>query len=377
MMFGTLFLVCVALAAYPIVVYPIWILALSRVRGRPWEEGAFEGSVAHVITVHNEEGRIRRKLENSLSLASPPGGISTIVASDGSTDGTEAVVREYAERGVAWLGCPRRGKEDAQIDAVRSTAAPVIVFSDASTTIDHDALLALLAPFRDPSVAAVSGSDRLDTGGKGTGEDLYVRYEMAVRRAESLAGSLVGLSGCFFALRRDIAERLLPSVPSDMGAALICICQRKRAVAQERARCTYAATMDAEKEFRRKRRTALRGLRGLVAYREAMTCGTPISAFQVLSHKAMRFLVPIWLCLAVALAACGVARGEALALVEISVTGAMCVLGAASFALPELRGATPLRALGFFFLSNAAVLAAWWDLLAGRELSTWSPTARP
>ena len=376
-MFGLLVLSCLGLAAYPLLIYPVLVLGWSRLRPRRWAEGPFEGRVAHVITVHNEQARIRGKLENALAMVPPPGGIGTFVVSDGSTDGTEAVVKEFAARGVTWIGCPRRGKEEAQIEAVRRIDAPLLVFSDASATIDAAALTSLLAPFRDPEVAAVSGNDRLDVNARGTGEDLYVRYEMAVRRAESLAGSLVGLSGCFFAVRREIAEQLLPSVPSDLGAALICIRSGKRAVAQEQALCTYAATEEAEKEFRRKRRTALRGLRALLAYRQALTQGDPIAVWQVLSHKVMRFLVPVWLGLGAVFAACGAARGEALALLEIWAFAGAGVLALSPLIVRPLRRSTPLRALGFLALSNAAVLAAWLDLLGGKDFSTWSPTRRP
>jgi len=363
-------------ALYPVAIYPACVRAAAALRRRSWRTGPWTERVAHVITVHNEEPRIAAKLENSLALEAPAGGVETIVVDDGSTDGTGAVVGTFASRGVAWIAHPRAGKEAAQIAAVRSTSCGVIVFSDASTRIDPGALREILAPFRDPEVGAVSGTDRPEGAGSGTGEDLYVRYEMALRRAESRAGSLVGLSGCFFAVRREIAEALLPEVPSDLGSALLAIARGKRAVAQDLATCSYTSTTEVEKEFARKRRTALRGLRCLWAYRGAISIRRPLVSWEILSHKVARFLSPFFLGLAVAALAAGALRGERAALVTLPVVLAGIAVAVASASSDALRRASSFRAAAFFLVSNLAVLAAWLDLLSGKRLAVWTPTSR-
>jgi len=108
-------------------------------------------------------------------------------------------------------------------------------------------------------VGAVSGTDRPERAGSGTGEDLYVRYEMALRRAESRAGSLVGLSGCFFAVRREIANALLPEVPSDLGSALLSIALGKRAVAQDLAAGGYYVVLPWGNAAEQRRSDAIAG----------------------------------------------------------------------------------------------------------------------
>jgi len=345
------FLALAALAVYPMTIYPFLAIGLARLRPHPWREAVYAGRVTHIVTVFNEERRIRAKLENSIALASPPGGVDLLIVSDGSTDGTQGIVREYAKRGVRWMGLARRGKEAAQIDAVPAASGDVIVFSDASTTIDHEGLVRLLEPFADPVVAAVSGTDRVATADGSTGEDLYVRYEMAMRRAEALTGSLVGLSGCFFAVRREVAERFLLEAPSDMGAALASIGLRKRAVAKDDATCTYSLAGGTEHEFARKRRTALRGIRGLWLYAPMVLRGSLIAQWQVLSHKVLRFASPLFL-----IAALVVAVAEV---------------------VPSTRRSRLLRAAHFFALANAAVVAASIDFAVGRRQAAWSPTTRP
>ncbi len=371
------FFACCFCVVYPPVIYPILAFLLARVRPRPWREAPVEDAVVHVITVFNEETRIEAKLRNALDLNPPDGGLRTVVVDDGSTDGTRQVVERFLSQGVEWIGCPRRGKEQAQIEAIRKTREPIVVFSDASTTMEPQSLQQLVRPLADPEVGAVSGTDRLGDGGEGTGESIYVRYEMALRRAESLAGSLVGLSGCFFAARRSIAERLLPDVPSDLGAALLAIRERRRAVIQADAFCTYTATPNPGREFARKRRTALRGLRGLWAYRGSLKSGGALAAWQIVSHKWWRFAVPIFMLAAGAVAAAAAVDGQTWGLV-VTVAGIGGLgMSALVLAVPALSRSRGLRALGFATLSASAVLAAWFALARGKTETTWRPTERP
>ena len=372
-----LIVACLLAAAYPAVVYPLLVLWLARVRRRPWREGPPTGAIAHVITVYNEEKRIREKLLNSLSIAVPHGcTLETIVASDGSTDATEAIVHEFRSRGVRLVRCPRMGKESAQIAAIRKTEARYLVFSDAATHVEADALGPLLAPFADPTVRAVSGTDVVERSTLPSGEDLYVRYEMVVRHAESLAGSLIGLSGCFFATRREVAESFDPSITSDMGGALLAIRQGGRAVAADGARCRYETARSMGAEFDRKRRTVLRGLWCLWEFRDVLVRAPGIVAWQVLSHKWCRFAIPVWLALALLLAGIEMfisQRWLHWALVGLAAFGALGVLG---LMWPRMRRINIARAVSFATISLLAVLFAWADFLRGKGGTWWTPTVR-
>lgn len=365
-------------AAYPIAIYPVLVALLARVRPRPWAAGSVATELAHIVTVYNEERRLRAKIEDCLRLKVPAGcRLETIVVSDGSDDGSEAIALEYRDRGVRWMGLPRRGKEAAQIDAVHSTNAPILVFSDAAALVREDALHALVAPFRDPSVLAVSGTDVLNRDAGATGEGLYVRLEMALRRAESLAGSLVGLSGCLFAVRRELTVRWRPEATSDLGSALLAIAEGGRAVAADRAICTYDATPSVRAELRRKRRTILRGLHCLWAYRDSIRRDRPIEAWQIVSHKWWRFTVPLWLVTAgaIAIAEAALTDRSRIALAEVALAFAALALAATAF--PRLRRNVVARAVGFGFVGMLATILAWKDFLTGRVDERWAPTRRP
>lgn len=367
---------CLLAAVYPIAMYPVAVSVLARLRPRPWRQGPVDGPAAHIVTVFNEERRIASKLENTARLVPPRGGLETVVVSDGSNDRTAQIVAQLADETIRFMDLPRQGKERAQLAAIASTTAPFIVFSDASAMLEVDALQQVLAPFADSRVAAVSGTDELSGDTGGSGESLYVGYEMRLRRSEALIETVVGLSGCFFAARRDVAERLLADVPSDMGAALIALATRRRAVPADGARCRYTATPRVAREFARKRRTALRGLRGLWAYRSALRNGTWVARWQLVSHKWLRFAVPWWL--AAGFVCCGVAAGQgedwAVGVTAIALlAGSAAALGLVA---ARLRSVAPIRAASFFFLTNAAVMAAWLDWLRGSDKVQWIPTER-
>lgn len=372
-----LFLLCLLAAAYPVVVYPLLALGLARLRPRPWKVGTVTAPIVHIITVYNEERRIAAKLENSLAVIPPPGGLRTVVADDGSTDGTKAIVERYASRGVIWVECPRRGKEHAQLEAMRRTTEDPVVFSDASTMLEPDAIENLIRPFVDDTIGAVSGTDRISGDGAGTGEDIYVRYEMATRRAESLIGSLVGVSGCLFAARREIMAGLVPVVTSDMGAALLAIRAGKRAVAQDDAVCTYGTTPRMASEFSRKRRTALRGLVCMRTFPVPLRWGNLLVFWQFVSHKVLRFLIPVFSLAAMLLAVLGALEDQLWAIVVVAAASVVATVGLLGAWVPALRQIGVLKTISFGLVSVIAVLAAWADLLRGRDQAAWTPTTRP
>ena len=371
-----LFVLCVLVIIYPLIVYPLLLWLIAAVRPRRWMNGMVTDKVAFIITVFNEERKIEAKLQNTLNLIGNGVKIEIIVASDGSTDGTQEIVNGYGASGVRWLDCPRRGKEAAQIDAIRATEAEILVFSDTSTVVDPNGLGELLRPFTDPSIGAVSGIDRVSKSSL-TGEHVYLSYEIALRNVESLCNSIVGLSGCFFALRRQVAEELLPGVPSDFGAALVCARQGLRAVAQPAATCFYTATPDAGSMYRRWHRTVLRGIRCLLAYRGAVSWRQPLASWQIISHKGMRFLTPFFAILGLVVAVWAAAAGQIWGIIVWGAFLPLSILGLLSLVLDTSSYCLRVfRPVGFALVINAAAITAWCSLFSGRKEATWTPTKR-
>jgi len=164
--------------------------------------------VTITLPVYNEENRLRRKLDELLQLDYPSDRRHILVISDASTDGTDDIAREYADRGVELLRLSRRGgKSAAENAAGAALRGEIVVNSDATVQVPPQAFKPLIRAFQDPTVGVASGRDvsigAVEKEANG-GEQGYVGYEMWVRALETRAGSIVGASGCFYGIRREI-----------------------------------------------------------------------------------------------------------------------------------------------------------------------------
>jgi len=367
---------------YSYVLYP-FVLMMLPMRRRVG--AADEGSPSQVpqmtviITVHNEEARIVRKLANTLGLTFPEGALEILVASDCSTDGTDALVESYGERGVRLIRAPeRRGKEFAQSLALASATGEIVVFSDVATVIPPDGLLRIAGAFRDPAVGAVSSEDRIVApSGQIVGEGLYIRYEMWLRRLETRVKSLVGLSGSFFAARRSVCADWDPRLPGDFNTALNCVRAGYVAVSDPAVVGVYSSIQDESLEYNRKLRTVLQGITTVWYRREFLNpVRHGLFAFQLWSHKILRWMVPWFLLIHLGSAAWLAAGGSALyagALVGQMIFYMVVLAGQLS---SRLRMRTLVRIPWFFIQANAAIAHATMAFLVGRRMDIWQPSKR-
>ena len=216
------FWISVALVVYAYGGYPIALAVVARLRRRTVRKADIRPRVSFIVTAYNEEGRIGEKLENTLRQDYPRDRFEVIVASDGSSDRTDDIVRSFAAHDVRLVrGSERKGKEAAQKLAVAAAAGEVLVFSDAATLLEPDGVARIVRAFADDTVGCVSSVDQaLDGNGRPSGEGLYVRYEMLLRRLETKVGGVVGLSGSCFAVRREVCREWATDVPSDFNTVL-------------------------------------------------------------------------------------------------------------------------------------------------------------
>jgi len=374
-----LFYIFLLLCIYSYFIYPL-ILKAIPVR-KPGEVEAGMGvprTLSLIITVHNEEHRIHGKLENTLSLDYPREHLEVIVASDYSTDATDSIVESYADRGIKLVRADqRKGKEYAQLCAIREARGDILVFSDVATTIPPEALQNLAAAFDDSSVGALSSEDRfLSKNGRVVGEGAYVKYEMWLRRLESDRAGLIGLSGSFFAARREVCEDWDIYSPSDFNTALNCAKLGMVAVSSPEVVGIYQDVKDASLEYRRKTRTVIRGLTAIVRHPEVLNLSRMgLFAFQVWSHKIMRWGVPWFMLAFAALTLLLQSRGGVyqVALVAQLVFYGIAVLGWLSV---RARENTVVRLVFFFVQTNLALAQAVWSFLVGKRMTVWTPSRR-
>jgi len=372
-----LFYATALLCCYSYFLYPLILRLLPRrSAGEPTSQALPRFSL--IITVHNESARIGTKLQNTLEIDFPAELLEIIVASDGSTDDTEAVVAGFADRGVRLVRADaRKGKEYAQFCAIREASGEILVFSDVATQIPPEALQKLAAAFSDARVGAVSSEDRIiSQDGSVAGEGAYVKYEMWLRRLESDRAGLVGLSGSFFAARRRVCADWDTSSPSDFNTALNCARLGLVAVSSPEVVGVYSDIANSAGEYARKVRTVIRGITALSRHPEALN---PVRmgqfAFQVWSHKVMRWGVP-WFMLAFLVLTLLLQGHGTVFRVALALQAAFYLLAFAGWAVPKMRDVSIVRIIFFFVQTNLALAHAGILFLAGRRMVVWEPSKR-
>jgi glycosyltransferase involved in cell wall biosynthesis len=371
--FASLFLVLYSYAGYPASLYLIALFRKDRVARR----GDLP-DVTLVITAHNEEKRIASKIENTLALTYPREWIQIIVASDGSTDGTNAIVAGRREEGIELLALRERGgKETAQKEAVAAARGEIIVFSDVATILDPWGLERIVSGFTDPTVGCVSSEDRLiGKDGRPSGEGMYVRYEMWMRRLESRVNSLVGLSGSFFAARKTVCLDFSESMQSDFRTLLNSVKLGLRGISEPEAVGYYPDIADRSREFDRKVRTVVRGLTVFFRHLELLNFFKyGLFSYQLFCHKLLRWLVPVFLAVSLASSAALAPKSP---LFRVLLFGQLGFYGLAVWGLKGSRdgGGTITRVPAYFLTVNASIFVAWWRYLRRERIVMWNPSER-
>lgn len=370
---------------YSYLLYPglLWLAGRFRPALPAFADPPEWPRISFSLPAYNEARAIRRTIENLLATDYPADRRQILVVSDASTDETDAIVQEYADQGVELLRLPQRGgKTAAENAAAHHLNGDIIINTDATIRILSDSIKPLIRVFQDPTIGVASGRD-MSVGDVTTeanqGESGYVGYEMWVRALETRCGGIVGASGCFYAIRRELQTSLFPEALSrDFAAALISREHQLRAVSVDEAVCLVPRATSLNAEYRRKIRTMARGLETLWYKRPLMN---PFRhggfAWRLISHKLSRWLVFLAIPgalvgLALLAGSSGIARGLLLAAVLGVVIGAVIMRVADRRRIPR-----PLLVLGFVFASCLAALIAWVKALRGERNPIWEPTRRP
>ena len=366
------------LVVYTYLIYPVllWLLAAGRKMPEYAPLGEWP-TASLIIAAHNEEAVLRAKLENALAMDYPAERLDIIVVSDASNDGTDHIAAEFAERGVRLHRQEARGgKTEAQNAGVRLARGQFVAFSDANSMYAPDALKRLLAPFADEQIGCVCGELQYanrDEQGAGKGEGLYWRYEQFLKRRESLLSSALGANGAIYALRRALFVELSGDIISDFVAPLYAWRRGFRIAYEPTAVATEYSSVRFGDEFRRRRRIVSRSLYGL--WTEAGVLN-PFAhfffAFQMFSHKLLRWLVPVWLVVVLAVNIPLATDGYYGLLLALQV--AFYGLAALGLLLPERLGRCWLFYVpAYFTATNWGTLLGLLSFVTGRRPRVWQP----
>ena len=380
-MFAIVFWAALLIVVYTYLLYPvlIWFLTVAR-KAPDYAPLAEWPDLSLIIAAYNEEAVLRTKLENALALDYPDEKLDIIVVSDESSDDTDSIAAEFAERGVRLFRVGKRGgKTQAQNAGVELASGRFLVFSDANSMYAPDALKRLMAPFADERIGCVCGELQYanpDDGGVGKGEGAYWRYEQFLKQRESLLSSTLGANGAIYALRRELFEELGSEIISDFVMPIRVWRQGYRVLYESKAIAVEHSGGSFGDEYGRRRRIITRSLHGLWTQRGVLN---PFAHFffalQMFSHKVLRWLVPVLLLVAllvnIPLATDSLYR---LLLVLQIIFYGLAVLGNI---LPErLSRLFPFYVPAYFCAINFGALLGLVHFLTGRRDRIWQPVSR-
>jgi poly-beta-1,6-N-acetyl-D-glucosamine synthase len=372
MFFTAAFLLLACLAAYILIGYPLLLAGLAARFGKPIHKSPVRKTVSILIAVYNGAVVLRPKLESVVALDYPRELLEVLVLSDGSTDGTNEIVRSFEAQGIQLVELPRGGKPAALSAGIARSKGEILVLTDARQTLEPDSVRQLVACFSDPTVGAVSGDlpMRPGVGDEQGSTSMYWRIERWIRINLGRVDSTFGTTGPFYAMRRALAPSMPPdTLLDDMFLPLYGYFQGYRIVVDEAA-VAWEQAFSIKGEFRRKIRTQAGVYQILRLYPALLGPGNRLW-FHFVSYKLGRLALP-WILLALLGVSFGLPRPWNFW--AVGAQASFYLLALADFAIPSKtllkRISSPARA--FVNLMAAAALAISVFFVAPHRL--WKPT---
>lgn len=294
--------VCVLMSTY--VGYPLIVAGLVRLKKEV--SSAVETNpkwlpmTSVIIVVYNEERCIRRRVENVLTQDYPPERLEVIVASDGSTDRTVEIAREYEKDNTLVLNwTEKRGRAAVQDDTVKKAKGEVLIFTDAETVFDKDFIREIVKYFADNQVGCVVGNliYRTSESSVSQSEARYWKFEKQLRKMESNLGILATATGACMAVRKGLWRMLGPIDDVDFTSPLDVILQGYRVVYAPGVLAYDVPPSTIKGEMKTRIRQTSRNLVGtLKRWGWRGWLKHPLVSWGLLFHKILRWFTPFLMC---------------------------------------------------------------------------------
>jgi cellulose synthase/poly-beta-1,6-N-acetylglucosamine synthase-like glycosyltransferase len=372
------FWMSVAALVYVYVGYPLLVYLVSLVRPLEIKKFDVAPTVTVLITAYNEEKAIRAKLENTLQIDYPKEKLEILIASDGSTDKTDEIVKEFAAKGVRLFRQEgRMGKTYTQNKAVEQSSGEIILFSDATTFYETNVLRVMLPNFADEKIGCVAGKliyvDETDSG-VGKGAKSYWNYETFLKRSESLACSLIGASGCLYAVRKSAYQPMYPEACSDFLICTVVYRQGLRSIYEPEAVCTEETNRHTTKEMQMRVRVISQTFTDLWRNREMLNpFRSGFYAVELFSHKVLRYSVPVFLITLLISSAVLWNQSAFFEIIAAAQIGFYFIAFAAWFLEKSGKSLGILAIPLYFVLANLASLIGFYKFLSGERYARWEP----
>lgn len=377
----SIFLISVGSMLHTYFTYALSLVLLSS--GSSDNEGqTYENtpSVALVIAAYNEEEIIAEKIENSLDLEYPRDELEIIVFSDASDDRTDEIVRSYADQGIQLERIEGRvGKTQCQNRVAETVNAEIIVFSDANSMYESSAISNLVQEFS-KGVGCVVGELRYRQTNGTEGESVYWKYEQLIKKLESKVGSLVTGNGSIYAVQKESYVPLASETISDFAEPLA-IVSNGEAVKYAPAAIAWEETgSSTQSELSRRIRITTRCWNTVVDYLHLLNpLKYPLFSYQLLSHKLLRWLSPVFLiliCITNLLLVALDSKRRYEYILSLQTAFYSAAVAGWLFDRADESAPTVLHVPYYFIVANYGMLVGLWSFLKGKNVVTWETTNR-
>jgi cellulose synthase/poly-beta-1,6-N-acetylglucosamine synthase-like glycosyltransferase len=373
-----LFWLSVLVVFYIYIGYPILLRYLPKRKSMVVNESNELPRVTVLIPAFNEAAVIGQTIHNKLTQNYPADRLEIIVISDESEDGTDDIVTQIAAQDARVKlvrQVPRQGKTSGLNLAMPQANGDIVVFSDANSHYQPDAIRQLVNCFNDPEVGYVTGKMvYVNEEGNviGDGCSAYMKYENHLRALESQVSSVVGVDGGVDAIRKSLYQPMNADQLPDFVLPLKVVTQGKRVIYCENALLNEESLSNSQSEFRMRVRVSLRAYWAMWDMKHLFNpFKYGLFSLQLVSHKLLRYLafIPLFL----ALISNGLITGEGW-LYQIAFITQIIFYSAAAFV--SLNDGTKnkwLALTNYFCLINIAAAMAFIKFIKREKIVIWKP----
>jgi len=377
------FIIFYAFIGYGILLY--FIIKIKRaVKGKPTLPAATNlPTCTLIVAAYNEEIFIAEKIKNSLELNYPEGKLKLIFITDGSSDGTADIVAGYPEI-IHMHSAERKGKMAAVHRAIDTVTTEVMVFTDANTFLNSDAIINICRHYSDPKVGAVAGEKRVlitEKSDATAGEGFYWKYESKLKIWDSELYSVVGAAGELFSVRTDLYEHVPPTaIIDDFMISMLIAKKGYRIIYEPDAYAMETASEDVKEELKRKIRIAAGGLQSIIWLKSLFNpFPLPVLSFQYISHRVLRWTVVPFLMILLLGLNIAIVHQYGGAIYQLFLVGQVAFYGMSLFGwmLEAQQIKIKIFFIPYYFcMMNYAVIRGIFRYLTGRQSAVWDKAKR-
>jgi len=374
--FLSVFILTFFLCLLTYILYPLAVWIIGKILKPHFHRSEITPFVSIVISAYNEINDIENKIRNTLELDYPKEKVEILIGSDGSTDGTPDAVKKFSDKIIFRDYKINRGKTTVQNELVQESRGEIIVFTDAASFLPKDALKKLVRNFADARIGCVAGRMVfVDTDSNMTtqSQGLYWKYESTIRELESMLGSLIGVDGPLYAVRKNAYKPLQPNIISDLITPLLVLEQGQKVILEPEALVEEKPTSKGKHEFTTRRRITLRGLIGIFSHPEMLhPFRHPLLLLQIACHKLIRWFVGPLVVLHILSCLVLVLRGYKLLQVNMFLYILFFIAALVGWALAHSGRKVKFFTVPYYFcLVNAAATMGIVDFFRKKQAVTW------